>query len=73
MLGVAATEYMGVVAGREIIMVADMEMPVFLNPTVDLGVALRALAVLIGAGLLAGFFPARKAVRVKPVEALRAS
>lgn len=72
-LGVAATEYMGVVAGREIIMVADMEMPVFLNPTVDLGVALRALAVLVGAGLLAGFFPARKAVRVKPVEALRAS
>lgn len=72
-LGVAATEYMGIVAGREVITVADMELPVFLNPTIDLGVAVQALAVLIGAGLLAGFFPARKAVRVKPIEALRAT
>ncbi len=72
-LGVAATEYMNAVAGRQTVTVADMEMPVFLDPTVDLGVALRALAVLIVAGLLAGFVPARKAVRVKPIEALRAS
>ena len=72
-LGVVATEYMNVVAGQQTVTVADLEMPVFLDPTVDLGVALRALAVLIVAGLLAGFVPARKAVRVKPIEALRAS
>ncbi len=72
-LGVLATEYMNLVAGQQTVTVADMEMPVFLDPTVDLGVALRALLVLIVAGLLAGFFPARRAVRVKPIEALRAS
>ena len=72
-LGVVATEYMNAAAGQQTVTVADLEMPVFLDPTVDLGVALHALAVLIAAGLLAGFVPARKAVRVKPIEALRAS
>lgn len=43
----------------------------FSNPTVDLSVALKALTVLIVSGALAGFIPARKAVAIKPVEALR--
>jgi len=44
----------------------------FTNPTVDLSVALKALTVLIVSGAIAGLIPARKAVSVKPVEALRA-
>lgn len=41
------------------------------NPTVDIGIALKVTLVLIVAGALAGVFPALKALKVKPVEALR--
>jgi putative ABC transport system permease protein len=43
----------------------------FTNPTVDLSIAVKALTILIVSGALAGLIPARKAVSVKPVEALR--
>lgn len=43
----------------------------FLNPTVDLKTALSATVVLIIAGALAGWLPARKAAKIKPIEALR--
>jgi putative ABC transport system permease protein len=49
---------------------AEAEM--FKNPGVDFNIAVTALIVLIFAGLFAGFIPARKAVSIKPVEALRA-
>ena len=41
------------------------------NPTVDLSIAVKVTVVLIIAGALAGLFPAMKATKVKPVEALR--
>ena len=41
------------------------------NPTVSLQIALEVTIVLIIAGGLAGLFPAIKATKVKPVEALR--
>jgi putative ABC transport system permease protein len=44
----------------------------FLNPTIDLKVALTALSILIISGALAGFIPARKAIKIKPIDALRA-
>jgi len=44
---------------------------VFANPTVDLGIAAASTVVLVIAGVLAGYFPARKAVKIKPIEALR--
>jgi putative ABC transport system permease protein len=48
------------------------DMPtIFLNPTIDLRIALGATLVLIIAGMLAGYFPARKAVAIRPIEALR--
>lgn len=43
----------------------------FRNPSVDLGVAVSATVLLILVGAIAGFFPARRAAGVRPVEALR--
>ena len=43
----------------------------FKNPEVSLTVATTALAVLIVSGALAGMIPAKRAVSIKPVEAIR--
>ncbi len=42
-----------------------------LNPKVDTGVIVVATITLILAGLLAGYIPARRAARIKPIIALR--
>lgn len=44
----------------------------FTNPTIDLQVAVSALIILIIAGIFAGLIPASKAIKIKPIEALRA-
>ena len=49
----------------------DTSEMMFLNPSVNIGVVLIALAILIVSGLLAGLIPAQNAIRVKPVDALR--
>jgi putative ABC transport system permease protein len=43
----------------------------FRDPSVDLGTALAATVLLVLAGTVAGFFPARRAAAIKPIEALR--
>ncbi len=43
----------------------------FRNPQVDLRVAVSATVLLIVAGAVAGFFPARRAAAIRPIEALR--
>lgn len=43
----------------------------FLNPQVDFGVAITTLILLVFAGALAGFFPAYRAAKIKPIVALR--
>ena len=63
-LGIGLTEGINSVmemmnAGKN---VSQDDMSIFLNPTVNLSVALSATALIIGAGVLAGYFPARKAV-----------
>jgi putative ABC transport system permease protein len=70
--GIGATEYMDMVSGKQVMDIGVDQATMFLNPTVDLGIAIRATLTLIIAGTLAGLFPALKAVRTRPIEALRA-
>ena len=44
---------------------------VFKNPTVDVGIAVGAMCILIVAGVVAGYYPAMKAVKISAVEAMR--
>ena len=62
--------YVGMVA--QTVDAGMFETKMFSNPTVDLGIAVQATVTLIVAGTLAGLFPARKATRIRPIEALRA-
>lgn len=43
----------------------------FRNPEVNINIALAALSVLVIAGLFAGSIPAKRALSIKPIEALR--
>lgn len=43
----------------------------FLNPEIGLPLALAALTMLICVGFIAGLIPAMKAIKIKPIEALR--
>ena len=44
---------------------------IFLNPGINLGVGLICLAILIVAGAAAGLLPALRAVKIKPIDAIR--
>lgn len=46
-------------------------MGIFYNPEVDLVVAIQATTFLVLAGALAGWVPARRAAKIRPIEALR--
>jgi putative ABC transport system permease protein len=50
---------------------AQVESFFFRNPEVDFKVATLALLILIFSGALAGLIPARRAVKIKPIDALR--
>ncbi|MFK7926508.1 MAG: ABC transporter permease, partial [Bacteroidia bacterium] len=69
--------YIGLLVGMGLLELVSMliegqDTGMFGAPYVDIGLAFRALAILVGAGLLAGLIPAQRAVSVRPVEALRA-
>lgn len=69
--GILATEYMNTTTGEQVLDLGAISATVFVNPTVDMHIAIQATLTLIVAGTLAGFFPARKAVMIRPIEALR--
>lgn len=50
---------------------SDNGMTIFLNPTVSLTYVLLSTIILIVSGMIAGYIPARRAIRIKPVEAMR--
>ncbi len=66
--------YIGIVFGTlvsQLLAMAFADVPFLKNPTVSLSIAFEVTAVLVIAGAFAGLFPALKALKVKPVEALR--
>lgn len=72
----AISGYAGVFLGMLVLQVINLlfgsgeDSPIS-NPTVDISIAVQVTVVLIIAGALAGLLPALKAIKVKPVEALR--
>ena len=68
--GMAITELVGYLMGMG---GSSSDGPtIFLDPTVDLGTVVAATLLLVICGVVAGLIPALKAVKVKPVEAMRA-
>ena len=72
--------YIGMVAGMTFIesglltkLMSAFEFPMnfFVDPGVNFRNAMIATLILAAVGTLAGYFPARKAARIKPVEALK--
>lgn len=51
---------------------AGVQLPYFMNPEVDFQVAMTAIVLLIGVGILAGLMPALHAAKITPTEAMRA-
>ena len=71
-LGMIACEVLDATVGSNPLELFGESINVMKNPSVGLDVAIEATLLLIIAGTLAGMIPARKAARVKPIEALRA-
>lgn len=61
--GVGIVELIGTAVGSD----GDF----FYNPTIDFNIAITALVILVVSGVLAGLLPAKRALRIKPIEALR--
>jgi putative ABC transport system permease protein len=71
----AVAGYLGMVLGILVLEAVAKALPAesefFRNPHVDLRVAISATLLLVVAGSVAGFFPARRAASIQPVVALR--
>ncbi|MCC8038318.1 MAG: ABC transporter permease [Bacteroidales bacterium] len=66
--------YIGIVFGilvNQGLAIAFADQDWIKDPSIDIWIAIQVTVVLIIAGALAGLFPALKALKVKPVEALR--
>lgn len=66
--------YFGMLTGIFLLETISGQLPAadfFRDPEVDLQTALACTGVLVVAGTVAGFFPARKAASIPPIEALR--
>ncbi len=68
----AIAGYTGLVLGVGLLQLfSDTEVDFFQHPSVDFNVAIASTCLIIVSGALAGLFPALKASKVQPIEALR--
>ncbi|HET7733632.1 MAG TPA: hypothetical protein VFK73_07320, partial [Paludibacter sp.] len=70
MMGIGLTEMVNYIMTQSAAGAED-GMSVFKNPTVELSYVLISTGILIVSGVIAGYMPARRAVRIKPIEAMR--
>ena len=66
-LGMVAAEFSGSLLEK---VQENNSIPMTIVPSIDIRIVVMATALLIVCGMLAGFFPARNAVKVKPIEAM---
>jgi putative ABC transport system permease protein len=71
-LGMIACIIMDQTVGQESMDMFGQSIRLLINPTVGLSEAIKSTVLLVIAGTVAGLFPAVKAARVRPIEALRA-
>ena len=71
-LGLVACEILDKTVGQSSVEILGESIRMLKDPFVGVDVALEATLLLIVAGTVAGLFPAVKAARVRPIEALRA-
>jgi putative ABC transport system permease protein len=70
--------YIGLVVGVGLIELVDYlirtsgaESDMFRNPEIDFNMAMLSLGILVISGIFAGLIPARRAIAIKPIDALR--
>ena len=71
-LGMIACYIMDQTIGQESMDLFGYSIRLLINPTVGLNEAIKSTILLVISGTVAGLFPAVKAARVRPIEALRA-
>jgi len=74
----AIAGYIGLVVGVSLIELVNFlletsgaETEMFRHPSVDFNIAISALTILVASGIFAGMIPAQRAIRIKPIDALR--
>jgi putative ABC transport system permease protein len=69
----AISGFMGLLTGLALLELVgpQVQSEYFRNPQVDFNVAISTVIVLVIAGALAGFIPAYRAAKIKPIVALR--
>ena len=50
---------------------SNAESEMFRNPEINFNMAMMSLLVLVISGIFAGMIPARRAVKIRPIDALR--